>query len=125
MNILITGTSGFLSKELKRYFIGRNTIITVDRKNLLNLKYMSELVKYKNIDIILHTSWAGVINTSPFDLQFNVDVHNNILELSKIVKKVFLFGSGAEVLGNPESDYYKGKLYAYITSKNFSTNLII
>ena len=51
MNILITGTSGFLSKEFIDYF-SRYNIITCDRFKLLNPNYLATTVKENIVKII-------------------------------------------------------------------------
>lgn len=119
MNILITGSSGFLSKEFKRYFF-EERIFNIPREQLTNIKCLEKVIIENNIEFILHTSWAGVINKSVTDLQFNIEVQNNLQKCSHLVKNIFLFGSGAELFKDTSSDYCKGKLYVLNNAKKYS-----
>ena len=121
MNILITGTSGFLSKEFIDYF-SRYNIITCDRFKLLNPNYLATTVKENNVKIILHTSWAGVGSGTNEDLKFNLKVQHNLESCSNLVDKIFIFGSGAEFFSEV-NNYVLGKKYVNQSSKKY-TNII-
>jgi len=95
MNILITGSSGFLSKEFVNLF-SRHNLFHIDRQDLLHKYNLENLVLENNIQFIIHTSWAGVGAGTFSDLVYNLAVQENIEHCSSLVKKIFLFGSGAE-----------------------------
>lgn len=116
MNILITGSSGFLSKEFQDYFKCEN-LFNISRAELLDEQVIKKCVLENKIDFILHTSWAGVGTSTNDDLKFNMIVHDNIQKQSKLVNKIFIFGSGAETFKDISSNYCKGKLYAFNKSK--------
>jgi nucleoside-diphosphate-sugar epimerase len=116
MNILITGSSGFLSKEFYDYFKNVN-VFNIHRTELLDKNAVRKFILKNKIDFILHTSWAGVGTSTDDDLCFNISVHDNIQAQSDLVNKIFIFGSGAETFTDLSSNYCKGKLYAFNKSK--------
>ena len=95
MNILITGSSGFLAKEFTSLFINDN-LFHINRQNLLHKHTLENIILENNIEFIIHTSWAGVGTGTFSDLVYNLAVQENIEHCSPLVKKIFLFGSGAE-----------------------------
>lgn len=94
-NILITGSSGFLSKELSQelsnYSIFHCNRVLLSKKDLLK----SYIIENK-IQEIIHTSWAGVGEGDFEDLVFNLNVYNNLKSCSNLVNHIFVFGSGCE-----------------------------
>ena len=65
MNILITGTNGFLAKELYQYFINKNHDVTCVSKtkpyfvDLTDRNLTNNFFKNRYFDIVLHTSIVG------------------------------------------------------------------
>lgn len=95
-NILLTGSSGFLAKEFKDYFKNRYNLFSIPRESLIRLDGIKQVIDSNHIDYILHTSWAGVGLGTKEDYTYNIKVHKNIESISNKVKKIFIFGSGAE-----------------------------
>lgn len=95
MNILITGSSGFLSKEFFTLFPNYNLFYT-NRSTLLNFESLQKHIVDNRISEIIHTSWAGVGSGTFEDFVFNLNVYNNLQKCSNLVNHIFIFGSGAE-----------------------------
>lgn len=96
VNFLITGSNGFLSKEFSNYFSKKNNVFNSSRNFLLDLENIINFIEFNKIDFILHTSWAGVGAGTLEDYKYNLKVHANLELASSHVKKIFVFGSGAE-----------------------------
>ena len=101
MNILITGSKGFLGKELSRYFGKDHNVIATDRTTLDPTKYESVKRFFENneIDVVVHTAVKG----GKRGYKENIDVlYENILMFDNLSKfsnnytALFNFGSGAE-----------------------------
>jgi nucleoside-diphosphate-sugar epimerase len=123
MKILITGSSGFVGKEvvkiLKQH---KHKIIEYDldkEKNILNEKQLLE--EMKNANAVIHL--AGTIeNTNPNLFKINVEGTKKVVEAAKKAKiKKLIFLSSTGVYGNtkgkinekslikPENNYEKSK----------------
>ena len=98
MNILVTGSSGFLAKEFNFYFSRKNNLFSVHREELLNVDTIRKNLIENQIKCILHTSWAGVGAGTPEDYEYNLQVQKNLEAVSDLVDKIFIFGSGAEFI---------------------------
>lgn len=95
MNILITGSSGFLSKEFSTLFPNYNLYYT-NRSTILNFESLQKYIVDNKINEIIHTSWAGVGAGTFEDFVFNLNVYTNLQKCSNLVNHIFIFGSGAE-----------------------------
>lgn len=95
MNILITGSSGFLSKEFSTLFPNYNLYYT-NRSTILNFESLQKCIVDNKINEIIHTSWAGVGAGTFEDFVFNLNVYTNLQKCSNLVNHIFIFGSGAE-----------------------------
>ena len=98
MNILLTGSGGFIGKHLKGYLEGYNLYTT--RSFQLNLLDESETAKYlkeNNIEFIIHCASCGVRITLDATLEDvakpNIQMFNN---LAKSGLPMITIGSGAE-----------------------------
>lgn len=106
-NILITGSSGFLSKEFKEHFYKKNNLFSIQRNSLLSLNHLLDLLSFNKIDFIIHTSWAGVGLGTIEDYEYNLKVQANLEIVSVCVKKIFTFGSGAEFINTNQAKEYE------------------
>src|SRR5574344_1205045 len=98
--ILLTGSGGFIGKNLKLYLQNKYKLLT-PRSFELNLTDSIAVKKYfkKNkIDLVIHCgSIGGAREVSDKDttVEDNLAMVNNILNFKKISCRVILFGSGA------------------------------
>ncbi len=96
MKILITGTNGFVGRNLKEYFQDRYEGICCPKRqqlNLLDSNAVSEYLKANNFDIVVH---CGVTLTS---IEQNLKMYFNIEKCSESFGKMICVGSGAEYDG--------------------------
>ena len=96
MKILITGTNGFVGRNLKEYFQDRYEGICCPKRqqlNLLDSNLVSEYLKTNQFDIVLH---CGVTLTS---IEQNLKMYFNIEKCSEYFGKLICVGSGAEYDG--------------------------
>lgn len=94
-NILITGNSGFLSRELPGHLLN-TSIFRCNRSLLCNKDLLQSFLLDNRISEIIHTSWAGVGSGTFEDFVFNLNVYNNLQKCSNLVNHIFIFGSGSE-----------------------------
>ena len=101
MNILITGSKGFIGKELSRYFGEEHNIIATDRTTLDPTKCESVKNFFDNnvVDIVIHAAVKGGKRGHQGtiqDLYENLLMFENLSNFSNHYKALFNFGSGAE-----------------------------
>ena len=93
MKILITGTNGFVGKNLKEYFQGRYKDIFCPKRqelNLLETNSVSEYLKTKKFDVVIH---CGV---TLYSIEQNLNMYFNFEKCSEFFGKLICVGSGAE-----------------------------
>ena len=137
MNILITGSNGFIGTHLKKYLNSNYSyynLFTPSSKelNLQNDKEVDKYILSNNIDIIIHlANRGGGRDTLEMKnvTEYNLRIFFNIAKHEKNVKKIISFGSGAEygkdkpIIEAKEEDYLKYipkdeyGFYKWITSK--------
>lgn len=104
MNILITGSNGFIGKNLVDQLKNKYSITEINKKNinLLNSKDVDNffLINNKYFDLVIHTAVEGGRRTKTDD---SIIVNNNLLMLYNLLnnqqyyKKIITLGSGAEL----------------------------
>lgn len=100
MNILLTGSGGFVGKNLKNYLESKYNLLT-PRSFELNLIDANAVEKYFNqhdIDFVIHcgsTGGARGIEDKNTTIEDNLAMVENILKYKKLATRVILFGSGA------------------------------
>lgn len=100
MNILLTGSGGFIGKNLKEYLKDKYTLLT-PRSYELNLVDESAVEKYfdeNDIDFVIHcASIGGARGVQDIDttIDDNLKMVDNILKYKNSNTRVILFGSGA------------------------------
>ena len=115
MNILITGTNGFIGRNLKEHFLTTNNKLSTPKRDELNLLdggSVENYIKKNNFDVVIH---CCVTLTS---IEQNLKMYFNLEKLSNSFGKLICIGSGAEFDKNNyipkmNEDYF-GK---YIPSK--------
>lgn len=100
MNILLTGSGGFIGKNLKEY-LAKTYNLLYPRSFELNLVNRDEVEAYfknNDIDFIIHCSSTGGYRTQTdknTTVEENVVMVENLLNCKKENARVILFGSGA------------------------------
>lgn len=93
MNILITGTNGFIGGNLKDYFLKRGYDLHTPNRNsldLLNKDFVQQYLIKNQFDVIIHS--AVTLNS----IDQNLEMYFNIESCSKYFGKLICIGSGAE-----------------------------
>ena len=96
MKILITGSNGFIGKNIKEHFHSKFKEIFApkrDELNLLDTDAVESYIKKHNFDVIIH---CCVTLTS---IEQNLKMYFNIERLSNTFGKLICIGSGAEFDG--------------------------
>lgn len=120
-NILLTGSGGFIGKQLKKHLTGKYNLYT-PRSYELNLLDRNSVEKYlasNNINLIIHSAAYGVRITPDATIE-DITTPNLIMfeNLSKFVSKectMITFGSGAE--------YNKSRTLHKIKEENFGESI--
>ena len=100
MNILLTGSGGFIGRNLKEYLQDKYTLFCPRsyELDLTNEKAVAQYFTSHDIDFIIHcgtTGGARGVQDSPETLDHNIAMVNNLLKYKKDNVRVVLFGSGA------------------------------
>lgn len=103
MKILLTGSSGFIGKNLKEYLEKKYVhVFTPCRKeiDLLQTETVEEYIKKNNFDIIIHTAntnnTRNRLTTSYDSLDGNLHMFFNLERCKNYYGKMYYLGSGAE-----------------------------
>ena len=116
MNILITGTNGFIGRNLKDHFSKTNYKISTPKRDELNLLdniNVENYIKENNFDVVIH---CCITLTS---IEQNLKMYFNLEKLSDSFGRLICIGSGAEFDGKNyipkmNEDYFN----KYMPSKN-------
>ncbi len=100
MKILLTGSGGFIGKNLKFYLQGKHQLLTPRsfELDLTNKEAVKEYFKTNDIDFIIHCGSIGgarEIADKDTTIEDNLAMVDNILLNQKTETKIILFGSGA------------------------------
>ena len=121
MKILITGTNGFIGRNLKEYFQDKYSELSTPKRhelNLLDSSAVESYIKNKNFDVVVHCC------VSLTSIEENLKMYFNIEKLSNSYGKLICIGSGAEFDGknyipNMKEEYFdkyvpsKSDIYGY------------
>lgn len=126
--ILITGSDGYIARNLAKNFSNYNlTLVNRSKLNLLDSKSVKNFFKYRFFDAVIHTATSGGsrLKTDESNVFYeNCLMHQNILDNTSSYAKLISFGSGAELDRRYDIDHtvdYK-KVFPidpYGMSKNF------
>ena len=138
MNILLTGSGGFIGKNLKTYLQDKYNLLTPRsyELNLIDEQAVKKYFEYNDMDFVIHcasTGGARGIQDRDTTIEDNLAMVDNILNYKKAKTRVILFGSGAmydksrplhkvkeEEIGNviPKDLYGKSKMLIAEKVKN-------
>ena len=93
MKVLITGTNGFVGRNLMEYFQGRiDDLYSPKRQqlNLLDSLAVFDYIKDNKFDLVIH---CGV---NIYSVEENLNLYFNLERCSRFFGKMFCIGSGAE-----------------------------
>lgn len=102
MRLLIMGSTGFVGKNLKEYFVDNFEVIAPSHRelDLLNSAAVENFLRCNHFDVVIHT--ANTNNTrnksvTPYDsLDGNLRMFFNLERCKDYYGKLYYFGSGAE-----------------------------
>ncbi len=136
--IVITGASGFVAQNLRKYLSEKNIkLISISRNNFKQFKNEQKIVsknydesslfsKIKNSDIMIHLVGIGRQSTKNDYELINVEFTKHIINLSKKAKiKKFVFTSGLGVSSNTSLGYFISKYKAEKLIVNSGLNYTI
>ena len=118
MNILITGTNGFIAKELYNYFILKNhNVVCISRSSTPSIDLTDKFstnnyFKNKYFDVVLHTSIIGSKKEQrnlPSTLINNLLMFNNIIDNKQNYNLLFNFCSGAALVEDENIGCFEAK----------------
>lgn len=118
--IFITGSSGFIGKNLVEKLSSNNKVLAPNHKelDLLNFIKVEDYFKKNSIDIVIHTAVVGGSRKEEHksdSFQKNMRMFLNIVRNKKYFKKFINLGSGAE--------YDKNKPLIKVKENNFDTHV--
>ncbi len=100
MNILLTGSGGFIGKNLKTYLQDKYTLLTPrsSELDLCNKQAVKEYFTNHSIDFIIHCGTVGGargIADKDTTVEDNLAMVNNLIACKNENVRILLFGSGA------------------------------
>ncbi|HLE05963.1 MAG TPA: NAD-dependent epimerase/dehydratase family protein [Candidatus Nanoarchaeia archaeon] len=98
MKIMITGGSGLIGSELGKQ-LGEHEIINYDLKEGKDITNKEQLLKNKNIDVIIHLAANTSVKDSLNDDTYNTNINgsHNVLELARKNDSTIVFASSSVV----------------------------
>ena len=101
MKILITGSEGYIAKNIVKCLPDYNYFL-LNRSNydLLNSEYLDSFLNENNFDILIHTAINGGHRLQKDNMDIlseNLYIFNNLLKHHNKFQKIIFFGSGAEL----------------------------
>jgi dTDP-6-deoxy-L-talose 4-dehydrogenase (NAD+) len=133
MNILVTGSTGFIGKNLVNYLLKKNhnlclvskkkklkfikkkkiNVISLQCDINLNKKNLKKIINFSP-DILVHLAWSGIPDYSKKNSK------KNLLKQKKFFKKIFCVASIKKIIITGSCSEYKNQ--AYLTSNHFSNS---
>ncbi len=101
-NILLTGASGFIGRNLHQFLKSKYNICCPMRNelDLLDTESVYNYLKLNHIDIVIHTAntnrTTSVASASYEALDYNLRMFFNLERCKNYYRKMYYFGSGAE-----------------------------
>lgn len=112
MRILLTGSGGFVGKNLKEYFCTEHELLTPRsfELNLIEQNQVETFFNHNKIDFIIHCGSVGGYRTQKdkdTTIENNLAMVKNLLKYKRENCRVILFGSGAMYDKNRSLDKVK------------------
>ncbi|MCV0431794.1 SDR family oxidoreductase [Nitrosopumilus sp.] len=125
LKIVVTGASGFIAKNLRRYLSKKNVeLISISRNDFKNFQNESKIIsqnyneknilkKIKNVDTLIHLVGVGKQSIHNDYDKINFDLTRHIVNLSKKAKiRKIIFLSGLGVSTSTSLGYFISKYNA-------------
>ena len=101
MNILITGSNGFIARNISKKINKKHNVIQTNRKtlNVLDTKAVTSFLANNKVDVIIHTAVSGGRRTKSVEISVLIDnltMFRNFLMNRDKFNALIHFGSGAE-----------------------------
>jgi NADH dehydrogenase len=138
IQIVITGASGFVAKNLRRYLSGKNIkLISISRNDfklfknevkIISRNYDEKFIlsKIRNSDALIHLVGIGKQSVQTDYNMINVEFTKHIVNLSKKAKiKKLVYASGLGVSANTSLGYFISKYNAEQLVMNSGINYTI
>ena len=138
IQIVITGASGFVAKNLRRYLSGKNIkLISISRNDFKSFKNEVKIISrnydeksilpiIQNSDVLIHLVGIGKQSIQTDYDMINVEFTKHIVNLSKKAKiKKFVYLSGLGVSSNASLGYFISKYKAERLIVNSGLNYTI
>ena len=125
--ILITGSSGFIGRNLKEKLPPKDQLFTPSHKQLDLLKEnkVEKYINDNNIKYIIHTAKVGGLRGRDNKETFfkNLQMFFSITKAEKLVNRIIYFGSGAEFdknrpLKNVCENDFDEKMFSHLKENN-------
>jgi len=98
--ILLTGSSGFIGKNLKEYLLKKGYPVSAPTHGELDLcdeEAVGNYLKQGQFDVVIHTANTNMMNSSKYDiLNTNLRMFYHLEKYGEEYGKLLYFGSGAE-----------------------------
>ena len=114
MNIVVTGSTGFIAQRIDKEYSNKHNIVLLGRKdlNLLDFSEVKKVFISLKPDLIIHTAAmtsTQVCEDNPeLSYEINVEASLNIGKIANEIESKLLFFSTEQVFnGNPEDGPYK------------------
>ena len=125
LKIVVTGASGFVAKNLRKYLSEKNIeLISISRNNFKNFESETKIIsknyeeknilkKIRNSDALIHLVGIGRQSINDNYSTVNTDLTKYVMNLSKKARiKKIVFLSGLGVSSNTSLDYFISKYNA-------------
>jgi nucleoside-diphosphate-sugar epimerase len=125
LKIVVTGASGFIAKNLRKYLSEKNTeLISISRNDFKNFKCETKIItkdyeeknllkKIQNSDALIHLVGIGKQSVNNDYDMINTDLTTHVVNLSKKARvKKIIFLSGLGVSPNTSLSYFISKYNA-------------
>jgi dTDP-4-dehydrorhamnose reductase len=115
MNILITGSNGYIAQAIFHKFKNIYNITQINRQtiDLTDSFSLSSWFKDKYFDVVIHTAIVGgnrLLTEDADTYNQNIVMFKNLLDNKNYFNKLITFGSGAEIFA-PNTPYGSSKKY--------------